>query len=323
MDRRTFNKIAGLGAIQSLSGHAIQAAQLPSSAVETYSDSKLHETAHIPVRAVEWPSRTYRRLLVDTHVPDWDDRLLASFDAGDYVSTIAGAGFQSLMQYANSHVGLCLWRTKIGQMHRNMRGRDYFGEVMEQCRRHGLHRVAYYSLVYDDWAYDQHPDWRVLSPDYSDADRHERTGAVCINSPYRDHVLACVKELVGGYDFESIFFDMTFWPTICYCRPLRRPLLERGEHRAVTRCRLEGCELAQIPEEPRALDARISHCAVSSDCEADASHPGVPSVRNFFRALAGGGFTRAKPGVRLRGRRFLWRRGTVFHRLQSLPESDA
>ena len=29
--------------------------------------------------------------------------------------------------------------------------------------------------------------------------------------------MACIQELVGNYDFESIFFDMTFWPTICYC----------------------------------------------------------------------------------------------------------
>lgn len=214
MDRRTFNKIAGLGAIHSLSGQVIQAAQLSHPAIDAGPDAESHETAHMPFRAVEWPSRTYRRLLIDTHVPDWDHRLLASFNAADYVSTIAGAGFQSMMQYANSHVGLCLWRTKIGQMHRGMKGRDYFGEVMEQCRRHGLHRVAYYSLIFDDWAYDHHPHWRVLSPDYSDTDDQKRTGAVCINSPYSDHVLACVKELVRGYDFESVFSDMTFWPTI-------------------------------------------------------------------------------------------------------------
>ncbi len=55
-----------------------------------------------------------------------------------------------------------------GRLHRNMKGRDYFGEVMEECRRHGLHRVAYYSLVFDDWAYQAHPDWRVVSPDYSE-----------------------------------------------------------------------------------------------------------------------------------------------------------
>jgi Hypothetical glycosyl hydrolase 6 len=219
MNRRTFNKLAGLGAIHALSSQSAPGSQPFVSAVNPAHDSakEPHATAHIPARAVEWPSQTYRRLLVDTHVPDWDSSLLASFDAADYVSTIADAGFQSLMQYANSHVGLCLWRTKIGQIHRNMQGRDYFGEVMEQCHRRGLHRVAYYSLIFDDWAYRTYPDWRIVSADDSDAKRHDRAGAVCINSLYPEHAIACIKELVAGYDFESIFFDMTFWPTICYC----------------------------------------------------------------------------------------------------------
>src|SRR3984957_3623785 len=139
MNRRTFNKLAGLGAIHALSSQTVLAAQQHSSAIDLNPEpqTESHEAAHIPPRAVEWPTKTYRRLLVDTHVPDWDDRLLANFDAVDYVSTIAGAGFQSLMQYANSHVGLCLWRTSLGQMHRNMKGRDCLGEVMEQCKRHG------------------------------------------------------------------------------------------------------------------------------------------------------------------------------------------
>ena len=219
MDRRSFNKLAGLGAVYALSSPAAVDAQQSTPAVAPKQNSVdvTHGTAPIPARPVDWPSQTYRRLLVDTHVPDWDDRLLASFDATDYVSTIANAGFQSLMQYANSHVGLCLWRTDVGQMHRNMKGRDYFGEVMEQCRRHGLHRVAYYSLVFDDWAYRTHPDWRILPADSSDPEHHDRAGAVCINSPYPEHALACIRELVANYDFESIFFDMTFWPTICYC----------------------------------------------------------------------------------------------------------
>jgi hypothetical protein len=218
MDRRTFNTFLGLGAVHALSGGAALGAQPAVSPIGQGTDSvsASHESAQIPKRAVAWPAQTYRRLLVDTHVPDWDDRLLASFDAADYVSTIAGAGFQSLMQYANSHVGLCLWHTKIGQMHRNMKGRDYFGEVMEQCKAHGLHRVAYYSLVFDDWAYRTHPEWRIQPP--SDAEpRHERAGAVCINSTYPEHARACIRELVANYDFDAIFFDMTFWPSICYC----------------------------------------------------------------------------------------------------------
>lgn len=219
MNRRTFNKSLGVGALASLApgAHGQQNAGShtlnPENSAVT---AKPQVTAQIPARTVDWPSRTFRRLLVDTHIPDWDD-LFTDFDAADYVKTIAGAGFQSLMQYANSHVGLCLWRTKLGQMHKGMRGRDYFGEVMEQCRIHGVHRVAYYSLVYDDWAYETHPDWRILPENGYDPQLYSRMGTVCINSPYREHALACLRELVSNYDFSGIFPDMTFWPTVCYC----------------------------------------------------------------------------------------------------------
>jgi hypothetical protein len=207
MDRRTFNKLAGIGALGALSPRVERGAPQgpPTGGV-----------VKIPLRKVDWPSTTYRRFLIDTHVPDWDS-LLENFNAADYVSTIAGAGFQSCMQYANSHVGLCLWRTKLGQMHRGMHGRDYFGEVMEECRRHGLHRVAYFSLIFDDWAYQNYPNWRILPEDGYDKILYSRLGTVCPNSPYRDHALACLRELVGNYDFEGIFLDMTFWPAVCYC----------------------------------------------------------------------------------------------------------
>ena len=208
MDRRTFNKLASLGAMSALNRDMAMGSQEASAP---------QATGQIPPRKVEWPSQTYRRLLVDTHVPDWDANLLANFNAADYVATIAGAGFQSWAQYANSHVGLCLWRTKLGQMHRGMKGRDYFGEAMEEGRRHGLHRVAYYSLVFDDWAYQSHPEWRILPENGYDRILFSRTGTVCPNSPYREHALACLRELVGNYEFEGIFLDMLFWPAVCYC----------------------------------------------------------------------------------------------------------
>lgn len=219
MDRRDFNKSVAVGAFASL---IPDARGRPQSGFRTLGSdepqvtAKPDFTAPIPSRTVRWPSRTFRRLLVDTHVPDWDG-LLTEFDAKTYVDTVAEGGFQCLTQYANSHVGLCLWRTKLGQMHKGMRGRDYFGEVMEQCRRRNLHRNAYYSLIFDDWAYRTHPDWRILPENGYDAQLFSRTGTVCPNSPYREHALACLTELVGNYDFEGIWVDMTFWPAVCYC----------------------------------------------------------------------------------------------------------
>jgi len=111
MNRRTFNELVGLGVLGSVA-RPRGAGALPGAMAEA------------PARVPRWPDETFRRSLVDMHVPDWDPVLLSKFDAADIVKTIAGAGFQAMTAYANSHVGLSYWRTKIGQMHRNMRGRE-------------------------------------------------------------------------------------------------------------------------------------------------------------------------------------------------------
>ena len=203
MDRRTFNKLLSAGGLARFgSGLNLSAGQSSPAATEK--------------RKVKWPTETYRRLLIDMHVPDWDN-LLTEFNAADYVGAIARGGFQALMQDACSTVGLALWRTRVGQMHAGMKGRDFFGEVMTECRRHGLHRIAYYCLIMDNWAYQNHPDWRMLPEEGYDPELFSRTSNVCPNSPYRDYVLACLRELVGNYDFEGIFLDITLWPAVCYC----------------------------------------------------------------------------------------------------------
>lgn len=206
MNRRTFNTILGGGAM-SLAAEAWPKTEAPANS----------PTVEAQGQPAKWPDGAYRRLLVDTHVPDWDPHLLANFDPAEYVRIIADAGFTSVMEYAKSHVGLCLWQSKVGPLHANMKGRDYFGDVMQECHKRGLHTVAYYSLIFDIWAFDHFPDWRILPENGIDHILRGRPGVVCPNSPYRDRALAELRELVGNYDFEGIFLDMTFWPDVCYC----------------------------------------------------------------------------------------------------------
>ncbi len=164
-----------------------------------------------------WAEGAFRRFSVDIHVPDWHPELLSRFDAAEYVGHIARSGQQSLLQYTNSHVGLCLWRTSVGQMHANMKERDFFGEVVAECRRQGVHPLAYFSVIHDNWAFQTHPDWRIVRADGNGAMLDGRYGVVCPNSPYREYVWACVREIAAAYDIDGMFFDMTFWPGICYC----------------------------------------------------------------------------------------------------------
>ena len=48
----------------------------------------------------------------------------------EFIETLARGGIQSHVQYANSHVGLCLWKTKVGKRHAAMKDRDFFGDVV-------------------------------------------------------------------------------------------------------------------------------------------------------------------------------------------------
>jgi hypothetical protein len=163
-----------------------------------------------------WPDESYRRFSVDIHVPDWDPALLSDFDAAQYVDCMARAGVQALIHYAKSHVGLCLWRTELSRMHGAMGERDFFGEVVAECRKRSIHPLAYFSLIYDNWIFETNPDWRVVRSNGKVDD--SRYGLVCPNSAYPEYVFACIREIAGRYDIDGVFFDMTFWPGVCYCR---------------------------------------------------------------------------------------------------------
>jgi len=169
-------------------------------------------------RNTRWPDKVYRRFSVDIHIPDWHPDLLKHFDPEKYVANIARGGAQSLLHYTKSHVGLCLWKTKLDHTHNAMKNRDWFGEVVAACRRHGVHPLAYFSVIYDNWVFENHPDWRFSPADGPDSILNTRYGLVCPNTGYRDYVLACVREIASTYDIDGMFFDMTFWPgRPCYC----------------------------------------------------------------------------------------------------------
>lgn len=171
-----------------------------------------------------WYKKSYRRNLVDMHIEDWNPEFLSKFSPEMYVEMMKIAKVQSAMVYANSHVGYCYWPTKTGHMHRGIRGRDVFGEIGALCRKEGLDFIAYYSLIFNNWAYENNPEWRLVDVE-GKSSREKKTGTLitgryglcCPNTGYREFVKVQIGELCGSYEFDGIFFDMTFWSGICYC----------------------------------------------------------------------------------------------------------
>jgi len=176
-----------------------------------------------------WIKGNYRRIFLDMHIDDSKDEYLSKLDPVSLVELLKGAGAQQIVVKCRSHTGLAYYPTKVGRMHKGLKGRDYVREMTNTCHKNSIAVMAYFSQIYDNYAYDHYPSWRVVdgegktSREYQDDNsesmfRRGRYGIVCPNNEeYREYVRACLHEIISNYKFESIFLDMPFWPEICFC----------------------------------------------------------------------------------------------------------
>lgn len=170
------------------------------------------------------------QILVDMHVPDWDPGFLEYLDPVEMVELYQKSGAQAVMHYCNSHMGLCYWPCSVGEMNKLLKGRDVVGETVTELHRRGMASCAYYSCMFNNWAWTNHPDWRMVFPQTegtgggsSEGTRGTRYGICCFNSePYNDFMNQQTDELTKKYEFDGIFFDMIYWARICVCDNCKR-----------------------------------------------------------------------------------------------------
>jgi hypothetical protein len=186
--------------------------------------------------AKQWYKNNYRRNLVDMHIDAWNEEFLSQFDPDRYFHCLKTGKIAGPMIYTHSHVGWCNWPSKSGAMHPCWKGENKIKRLFDLCNKAGMDVIAYYSLIYNNWAYEHHPGWRMIGLD-GFASREEtenkkkqqammgglgRYGLVCPNNgEYRAFLRKQFAELVEHYEFKGIFLDMTFWPMICYCPSCR------------------------------------------------------------------------------------------------------
>ncbi len=230
-----------------------------------------------------WYQTRYRRMLVDMHIPDWDPAFLAHYDPQRMIDLYVQANLNAVMFYCQSHVGLCYWPTTTGKQHAGLNGRDIVGELLALLNEHDIAATAYYSLIFNNQAALDHPDWAIISP--KGYHKPGRYGHVCPNNPdYRAFALAQTEELVTGYDFDGFFFDMTFWPDICVCPHCRKRYLEEtGRPIPLTIDWLspEWCAFQA------ARERWIEEFAGMFTAQARLRNPDMPVYHNFATALIG------------------------------------
>lgn len=177
-----------------------------------------------------WIEGNYRRNLLDMHIDDWNPEFLSKVNVDEYVQALKSADVQAAMVKGRPHTGLSYYPTKIGRMHKGLNGYDYFGEMIQKCHENGIAVIAYFSQIFDNLAYEEHPSWRLVTAEGKNMREYRngtdfktgRYGIVCPNNQeYRAYVEACLTEMNTMYDFEGMFLDMTFFPEVCYCDSCR------------------------------------------------------------------------------------------------------
>ncbi len=166
---------------------------------------------------------TYRRFLIDMHIPDWDPDFLTQFDADYFFDALSAAKVATVTVPSNGHTGLCYWPTKSGRPHRN--APNLLGQMIDGAHARGLNAVIYYCTIYVDQYWEDHPEARVIGAGVPQEKvmlasyPYARRFSLCCpnNEQYQAFCIAQLTELCALYEFEGVNLDMMFWPAVCYC----------------------------------------------------------------------------------------------------------
>ena len=141
-----------------------------------------------------WYKKSLSRLLVDMHIPDWNDAFLADFSVEKYAQMMKLSGIDAAEIYGSSCLGLCFWPTRTGYPHRIAGKKDLLGQNMAECRKIGLNTILYVN-VWCRKVYDEHPEWRMILAGNEEVLSHSgRFGICCPNTGYREFFLDFVEE---------------------------------------------------------------------------------------------------------------------------------
>ena len=102
--------------------------------------------------------RTYRRTLLDMHIPDWDPEFLAQHNperlAELYAASISRESSSTVNPTWASTTGPRRWVASIPR-----RPSVTSSTRWSTRRARDIAPAAYYSVIFDNWAVESHPEW--------------------------------------------------------------------------------------------------------------------------------------------------------------------
>ena len=171
-----------------------------------------------------------RKIHLDFHTPAWVENIGADFNASEFAATLKEAHVDNICVFGKCCHGLSYYDTNIGLRHPHL-SFDLLKEMVNALRKASISVSVYYTVVWDDYIVDVHPEWAQR-----DANGKARLGfgdrwrTVCVNSPYTEEiVIPQVKEIVEGYAPDELWFDMLWvMEEECFCNYCKAKMIELG-----------------------------------------------------------------------------------------------
>ena len=170
-----------------------------------------------------------RAVHIDFHtmadIPDFG----VNFDAMKFAQTLKDAHVDYINAFAKCNIGFAYYPTKIGIVHPHL-DFDMLGQTVEECHKLGIGVTAYFNVGLDHEMARKHRDWTTVNKE-GQVISGDRTANffrnMCINSPYRAHILGMIREVVEQYPVDGIFLDcMAIVP--CYGNECLEAIRDRG-----------------------------------------------------------------------------------------------
>jgi hypothetical protein len=153
----------------------------------------------------------------------------AGFDVEEFTDRIAACGVDYLTFHARCNQGFTYYDTEIGIKHPSLEY-DLFGQLAEACQRKGIALTAYLNGGISSEEGLLHRDWTTLYFDgreYRENRVNPYVRTMCYNSPYRDHLIAMVREIAQKYPVSGFFIDCLA-PYKCICPICVAEMKKRG-----------------------------------------------------------------------------------------------
>ncbi len=164
-----------------------------------------------------------RALHFDFHtlpaIPDLGD----DFNAKEFAEKLSDAKVEYINFFARCNLGYSYYPTKVGIKHPYLKDKDIFGDLLKECHKKNIGVTAYFNASLSHALADVHRDWNVVREDgrimnLEGNPKNHAFRTMCYDSPYGEHLLSEIKELLELYpETDGIFVDCFSFPPPCFC----------------------------------------------------------------------------------------------------------